>query len=132
MRRQGRKTFAGSQVIGMVNAVTRVSGPDTITGQFNCTATTFGASGVANTRGNNHSVAADPVNNQIYLPIAAPGDRGVLRRRRHRANGCIAVYVPTGSATHDLEMKAQRCSSSRSDPLPLVGAPSATKPGGRV
>jgi hypothetical protein len=98
----GSQTFAGPQVVGMINSVTLENDPDTITGQFNCTATTFGAGGVANLRGSNHSVAADPIHNQIYVPIAstawgAPATGPCAAGGGVDANGCIAVYATTGS-----------------------------------
>jgi hypothetical protein len=47
-------------------------------------------------------MAADPVNNQIYVPIAgnawvAPATGPCAAGGGGDANGCIAVYVPTGS-----------------------------------
>jgi hypothetical protein len=96
----GSQTFAGPQALGMINSTTLENDPDTIIGLANCTGTTFGAGGQANLHGTNHSVAADPIHNYIYVPIAstafvsAPGicaaGGGV------DANGCIAVYKTTG------------------------------------
>ena len=42
----------------------------------------------AATGGNAHAVAADPVNNHIYVPIAPNARCG-----RYSAEGCIAVYA---------------------------------------
>jgi hypothetical protein len=67
----GSQTFAGPQALGMINSTTLENDPDTIIGLFNCTATTFGAGGQANPHGTNHSVMADPIHNQIYVPIAS-------------------------------------------------------------
>ena len=62
--------------LGMINATTLENDPDTIIGLFNCTGTTFGAGGQANPHGTNHSVMADPVHNQIYVPIASTAFTG--------------------------------------------------------
>ena len=98
----GSQTFAGPQVLGMINATTLENDPDTIIGQFSCTGTTFGAGGQANTHGTNHSVAADPVHNQIYVPIAstaftAPATGPCSAGGGSDTNGCIAVYATQGS-----------------------------------
>ncbi len=99
----GSQTFAGPQVLGMVNAQTLENDPDTIIGLFNCTATTFGAGGQANPHGTNHSVMADPVHNQIYVPIASTAFTGqsvpgiCSSGGGSDANGCIAVYQTVGS-----------------------------------
>jgi hypothetical protein len=98
----GSQTFAGPQALGMINATTLENDPDTIIGQFSCTGTTFGAGGQANTHGTNHSVAADPVHNQIYVPIAstaftAPATGPCSAGGGSDANGCIAVYATQGS-----------------------------------
>jgi len=99
--------LAGPQVLGMVNALTGMSNADTITGLFNCAAANpgplgVGTAGVANAHGGNHSVAADPVHNQIYIPIAstafAAGMTGICAQGGGiDANGCIAVFQTVGS-----------------------------------
>ena len=77
--------------------------PDTIIGLANCAATDFGAGGQANTHGTNHSVMADPVHNQIYVPIASTAFTGqsvpaiCTTGGGVDANGCVAVYQVTGS-----------------------------------
>jgi hypothetical protein len=103
----GGPSFAGPQVLGMINAQTLENDPDTITGLFNCTPTSPGPGGVgkanaANTHGTNHSVAADPVHNQIYLPVAstafATGMTGICAAGGGvDSSGCIAVYQTVGS-----------------------------------
>jgi hypothetical protein len=95
------QTYAGPQVVGMINATTLQNDPDTITGLFSCTPTSFGAAGQANTHGGNHSVAADPVHNQIYVPIAstafgAPAVGVCTSGGGSDALGCIAVFGVTG------------------------------------
>ena len=51
------------------------------------------------TRGGNHSVAADPILNQVYVPIAStsnlPGTSGTVCGTGN-INGCIAVFTATG------------------------------------
>jgi hypothetical protein len=99
--------LGGPQVLGMVNALTGISNADTITGLFNCAATApgplgVGKAGVANAHGGNHSVAADPAHNQIYIPIAstavAAGMTGICAQGGGvDANGCIAVFQTVGS-----------------------------------
>jgi hypothetical protein len=99
--------LAGPQALGMVNALTGISNADTVTGLFNCPATApgplgVGRAGVANAHGGNHSVAADPVHNQIYMPIAstavAAGMTGICARGGGvDANGCIAIFQTVGS-----------------------------------
>ena len=99
----GSQTFAGPQALGMINAQTLENDPDTITGLANCAATDFGAGGQANPHGTNHSVIADPVHNQIYLPVASTAFTGqqvpaiCTTGGGSDANGCIAVYQVTGS-----------------------------------
>jgi hypothetical protein len=103
-------SFAGPQVLGMVNAITLENDHDSITGLFNCVKTAGvlpGPNGVGtaanpNPHGGNHSVAVDPVHNQIYVPIAstafATGMTGICAAGGGvDANGCIAVFTPTGS-----------------------------------
>jgi len=92
----GSKGFAGPQVLGMVNATTLENDPETPTGLFSCTAP------FANPHGGNHSVAADPIHNQIYVPIASTAwgtnATGVCAAGGGvDANGCIAVYGTTGT-----------------------------------
>ncbi len=99
--------YAGPIALGMVNALTGISNADTITGLANCTATSpgplgVGFAGVANTHGAAHSVAADSVHNQIYVPIPstafAAGMTGVCSAGGGSdANGCIAVYSTVGT-----------------------------------
>ena len=67
---------AGPQALGMINATSLENDPDTIIGLANCAATDFGAGGQANPHGTNHSVMADPVHNQIYVPIASTAFTG--------------------------------------------------------
>jgi hypothetical protein len=103
--------FAGPQVLGMFNPSTHVTGPDTITGLISCAPTSSGigsapgnpdgavASGASNTHGSAHSVAADPIHNQIYVPIPsnafATGMNGIcVQKGGVDANGCIAVFTP--------------------------------------
>ena len=99
----GSQTFAGPQALGMINATTLENDPDTIIGLANCAATDFGAGGQANPHGTNHSVMADPVHNQIYVPIASTAFTGqsvpaiCTTGGGVDANGCIAVYQVTGS-----------------------------------
>ncbi len=68
-----------------------------------CAATDFGAGGQANPHGTNHSVMADSVHNQIYVPIASTAFTGqsvpaiCTTGGGVDANGCIAVYQVTGS-----------------------------------
>jgi hypothetical protein len=100
-------SFAGPAVLGMVNALTGVANADTITGLATCSPTNPGPGGVgksnaANTHGAAHSVAADPVHNQIYVPIAsnafATGMTGLCAQGGGvDANGCIAVFQTVGS-----------------------------------
>lgn len=99
----GSQTFAGPQALGMVNAQTLENDPDTITGLANCAATDFGAGGQANPHGTNHSVAADSVHNQVYVPIASTAFTGqqvpgiCSTGGGSDTTGCIAVYQITGS-----------------------------------
>lgn len=98
----GSQTYAGPQVIGMINATTLENDPDTIIGQANCPGSAFGAAGQNNLHGTNHSVIADSVHNQIYVPIAstsfaAPATGPCAAGGGVDANGCIAVYGITGS-----------------------------------
>jgi hypothetical protein len=99
----GSQTYAGPQALGMVNAATLENDPDTIIGLANCAATDFGAGGQANPHGTNHSVAADSVHNQIYVPIASTAFTGqqvpatCSTGGGADANGCIAVYQTVGS-----------------------------------
>jgi hypothetical protein len=99
----GSQTFAGPQALGMINAQTLENDPDTIIGLANCAATDFGAGGQANPHGTNHSVMADSVHNQIYVPIASTAFTGqtlpaiCTTGGGVDANGCIAVYQATGT-----------------------------------
>jgi hypothetical protein len=99
----GSQTFAGPQALGMLNAITLHNNVDTIIGLANCAATDFGAGGQANPHGTNHSVMADPVHNQIYVPIASTAFTGqsvpaiCSTGGGSDANGCIAVYQTVGS-----------------------------------
>jgi hypothetical protein len=99
----GSQTFAGPQALGMINAQTLENDPDTIIGLANCAGTDFGAGGQANPHGTNHSVAADSVHNQVYVPIASTAFTGqqvpavCSTGGGSDANGCIAVYQITGS-----------------------------------
>jgi hypothetical protein len=99
----GSQTFAGPQALGMINATTLENDPDTIIGLASCAATDFGAGGQANPHGTNHSVAADSVHNQVYVPIASTAFTGqtvpaiCTTGGGSDANGCIAVYQITGS-----------------------------------
>ena len=99
----GSQTFAGPQAVGMINATTLENDPDTIIGLANCAATDFGAGGQANPHGTNHSLIADPVHNQIYVPISSTAFTGqslpaiCTTGGGVDANGCIAVYQVTGS-----------------------------------
>jgi hypothetical protein len=99
----GSQTFAGPQALGMINAQTLENDPDTIIGLANCAATDFGAGGQANPHGTNHSVAADSVHNQVYVPIASTAFTGqslpaiCATGGGVDANGCIAVYQIIGS-----------------------------------
>jgi hypothetical protein len=97
----------------MVNAATGISNADTITGLVSCTAANPGplstriplkrvASGATNTHGGNHSVAVDPVGNQVYMPIAstavASGMTGICSAGGGSDSlGCIAVFQIVGS-----------------------------------
>src|SRR5262249_10028010 len=100
-------SFAGPQVLGMVNAQTLFIDPDTITALFNCPATApgprgVGTAGVANSHGNAHSVAADPRHNQISSPLpgtaVATGMNGLCARGGGvDATGCIAVFQSVGA-----------------------------------
>ena len=88
----GPQGFAGPQALGMVNASTFQIDADTIIGLGNCTAP------AANPHGTNHSVAADSVHTQIYVPIASTafnsGTTGPCTTGGGSdANGCIAVYT---------------------------------------
>jgi len=101
------RVFAGPSVLGMVNAATLENDPDTITGLFNCAASNpgpggVGKAGVPNAHGAAHSVAADPVHNQIYVPIAstavtAPQVGLCTQGGGSDALGCIAVFQIVGS-----------------------------------
>ena len=99
----GSQTFAGPQALGMINAQTLENDPDTIIGLANCAATDFGALGQANPHGTNHSVAADAVHNQVFVPIASTAFTGQIPAAICTtgggvdANGCIAVYQAVGS-----------------------------------
>jgi hypothetical protein len=103
----GPFTFAGPQVLGMLNAQTLENDPDTITGLFNCPASApgpggVGKAGVANSHGNAHSVAADPAHNQIYFPVpstaVATGMTGLCAQGGGTDTlGCIAVLQPVGA-----------------------------------
>jgi hypothetical protein len=117
--------YAGPQVIGMIDTRQDASGfffndIDTITGLGNCPTLNNGqgppnntAPGVGSTadnpdtavpskainaHGTNHSVAADPVNNQVYVPISSTsfqtGMTGICAQGGGvDANGCIAVFT---------------------------------------
>jgi hypothetical protein len=99
----GSQTFAGPQALGMINAASLENDPDTIIGLYNCAATDFGAGGQANPHGGNHSVAADPTHNQIYVPIASTAFTGqsvpgvCAAGGGSDALGCVAVYTIVGS-----------------------------------
>jgi hypothetical protein len=99
----GSQTFAGPQALGMINATTLENDPDTIIGLANCAGTDFGAGGQANPHGTNHSVMADPIHNQIYVPIASTAFTGqsvpaiCTTGGGLDANGCIAVFQTVGS-----------------------------------
>jgi hypothetical protein len=99
----GSQTFAGPQALGMMNSTTLENDPDTIIGLANCAGTDFGAAGQANPHGTNHSVMADPIHNQIYVPIASTAFTGqtlpaiCTTGGGADANGCIAVYGTVGS-----------------------------------
>jgi hypothetical protein len=98
----GSQTFAGPQALGMINATTLENDPDTIIGLASCAGTDFGAGGQANPHGTDHSVAADPIHNQIYVPIASTAFTGqqvpaiCTTGGGVDANGCIAVFQVTG------------------------------------
>lgn len=99
----GSQTYAGPQALGMINAITLENDPDKVIGFANCAATDFGANGQANPHGTNHSVAADPIYNQIYVPIASTAFTGqtepglCTKGGGLDANGCVAVYSIGGS-----------------------------------
>jgi hypothetical protein len=99
----GSQTFAGPQALGMLNAITLHNNVDTIIGLANCAATDFGAGGQANPHGTNHSVIADPVHNQVFVPIASTAFTGQTvpgvcsSGGGSDTTGCIAVYQITGS-----------------------------------
>jgi hypothetical protein len=92
----GPQGFAGPQVIGTVDALTGVSDGDTVTGLGNCPP--------LNPHGTNHSVASDSAHGQVYVPIASnaqnAGTPGPCSAGGGSdANGCIAVYVRSGTDT---------------------------------
>jgi hypothetical protein len=99
----GSQTYAGPQALGHLNAITLEADPDTIIGLANCAATDFGAGGQANAHGTNHSVAADPIHNQVYVPIASTAFTGqtvpgiCTTGGGLDATGCVAVYSIVGS-----------------------------------
>jgi hypothetical protein len=100
-------SFAGPQVLGMVNALTGQYGADTITALFPCTPTNpgpkgIGKSGASNPHGNAHSVGVDDAHGQIYVPIpsnaVATGQTGLCAQGGGvDTNGCIAVFQTVGS-----------------------------------
>ena len=47
-----------------------------------------------------HSVAADPVSNQAYVPITAAGGGSPTLCSNSPSNGCIAVFGPSGRDDH--------------------------------
>jgi hypothetical protein len=99
---------------GSVNALTLEMDPDVNVNLFNCTPGSNGGGTTNNARGGSHSVAADPMHNQIYVPIAStawiPSNQANVAvtgvcggklgngapARGSDANGCIAVFAPVG------------------------------------
>jgi hypothetical protein len=105
----GATVGAGPGSVGMINAFTLENDPDVNVNLFNCTPTSPGAGGTSNIHGGSHSVAADPIHNQIYVPIASTAWKapatGVCSGRLSNGSpaggndlaGCIAVFAPSGS-----------------------------------
>ena len=83
--------YSNSQLLGVVDAWSHQTDPSVVTGIKS------GVNGVP--RGGNHSVAADPVLNQVYVPIAStsnlPGTSSAVCGAGN-VNGCIAVFTATG------------------------------------
>jgi hypothetical protein len=84
-------SYSSNQLLGVVDAWSHQTDPSVTTGIKN------GVGGV--TRGGNHSVAADPVMNQVYVPISStsnlPGDSSAVCGVG-KTNGCIAVFTASG------------------------------------
>jgi len=80
-----------SQRLGVVDAQTGKDDPSAITGAGNTPVTPHGR---------NHSVAADPILNQVYVPIANNSGSTVCSSAGGSdSQGCIAVFTSTGSDT---------------------------------
>ena len=115
----------GPQVLGSVDARTGKPDADIVTGFFNCPAGSPAApvpaptpplSAADNPHGTVHSIAVDPVNKQIYVPIAStsgiiytnpnggvttPSPGICSSKGGNDALGCIAVYVHQAGTIDD-------------------------------
>jgi hypothetical protein len=80
--------FSSNQFLGVIDAWSHQEDQSVVTGIKNTTATPHGS---------NHSVAADPVLNQIYVPIASSSGSTVCASAGGvNARGCIAVFTAKG------------------------------------
>jgi hypothetical protein len=81
-------SFSSNQLLGVIDAWSHQEDQSVVTGIKSTTATP---------RGGNHSVAADPVLNQIYVPIASSSGSSICASvGGSNARGCIAVFTATG------------------------------------
>ena len=81
-------SFSSNQLLGIIDAWSHQEDQSVVTGIKSTTAVP---------RGGNHSVAADPVLNQIYVPIASTSGSTVCASAGgSNTRGCIAVFTATG------------------------------------
>jgi hypothetical protein len=81
-------SFSSNQLLGVIDAWSHQEDKSVVTG-IKSTATT--------PRGGNHSVAADPVLNQVYVPIASNSGSTICGTLGgSNTVGCIAVFTATG------------------------------------
>ncbi len=81
-------SFSSNQLLGVIDAWSHQEDKSVVTG-IKSTATT--------PRGGNHSVAADPVLNQVYVPIASNSGSTICGSLGgSNTVGCIAVFTATG------------------------------------
>lgn len=80
--------FSNNQLLGVVDAQSHQTDDSVVTGIKSTTAIP---------RGTNHSVAADPILNQVYVPIAnTSGSTVCASAGGVNARGCIAVFTAQG------------------------------------
>jgi hypothetical protein len=80
--------FSSNQLLGVIDAWSHQTDESVVTGI---------KSTMAFPRGTNHSVAADPVLNQVYVPIASTSGSTVCASAGGiNARGCIAVFTAKG------------------------------------